>query len=205
MVDNIKWKYTFISARRESLIDNIIANEKRIEGIEKKIRDEVESNHQPLEVSIFHAEQEKRGKKRNGNLTEKLTTYEDFIENQLKKDLRDLEQLLNTKTENYKLWQELKNFVQHVNELKDEEFNTKFEFGLGIFLGARIENCETVIVNIGCDCYLEMYFEEAVKYADIRMRHMKKEIDFLRQQAAHVKAHIKLVLLAINELGGSSS
>ncbi|KAK4872964.1 hypothetical protein RN001_014993 [Aquatica leii] len=117
------------------------------------------------------------------SIIEKISSYENFIEDKLKKDLRDLEELLSKKNEQHKLWQDLKNFIQHVNEFKNEELNTTFELGLGIFLGAKIENAETVIVNIGCDCYLDMYFDEAVKYADIRMKYLKKEIDFLRQQA----------------------
>ncbi|KAF5287766.1 hypothetical protein FQA39_LY15702 [Lamprigera yunnana] len=137
---------------------------------------------------------------RKKHVEEKITSYESFIECKLKKDLKDLEVLLDKKNDNYKLWQELKNFIRHIQQFKDEELNTTFELGLGIFLGAKIENAETVIVNVGCDCYLEMYFDEASKYSDIRMKYLKKEIDFLRQQASHVKAHIKLALLAINEL-----
>ncbi|KAK5639934.1 hypothetical protein RI129_010745 [Pyrocoelia pectoralis] len=135
-------------------------------------------------------------------MNEKIKSYENFIEDKLKNDLKEIEVSLNKKSDNLKLWQELKNSIVHLKEAKTDELNVTFELGLGVFVGARIEEMEKVIVNIGCDCYLEMYYDEAIKYADIRMKYLSKEIEFFRQQAVHVKAHIKLVLLAINELNG---
>ncbi|KAB0792558.1 hypothetical protein PPYR_14517 [Photinus pyralis] len=134
------------------------------------------------------------------SVAEKLKSYENFIEEKLKNDLKELETALTKKSDDFKLWQELKNSLVHLKEAKDDELNVTFEMGLGVFIGARVEEREKVIVNIGCDCYLEMYYDEAIKYADIRMKYLTKEIEFFRQQAVHVKAHIKLVLLAMNEL-----
>lgn len=133
-------------------------------------------------------------------IKDKIAKYDEFIETKLKKDLKDIELLLNLKCDKYKSWQELKNFAEHMAEQKVDEQVTTFEFGIGIYAIANIDQLDKVLVDIGCGYFLEMQYCEANKYIAIRMKYLKKEIDFFRQQAAHVKAHIKLVLLAINEL-----
>lgn len=136
-------------------------------------------------------------------LDKKISAYEDFINDRLKKDLKDVETLCCKKTDDYKNWQELQNFIKHVQKKKHDELTTTFEFGFGVYMAAKLEQLDKLIVCIGCNCYLEMYYDEADKYVELRMKYLKKEIDFLRQQAVKIKAHIKLVLLGISELKGS--
>ncbi|KAF2895147.1 hypothetical protein ILUMI_11026 [Ignelater luminosus] len=134
------------------------------------------------------------------NLGKKISSYEDFINDRLKKDLKEVETLCSKKVDDYKNWQELQNFIKHVQNKKQDELITTFEFGFGVYMAAKLERVDKLIVCIGCNCYLEMYYDEANKYVELRMKYLKKEINFLRQQAVKIKAHIKLVLLAISEL-----
>uniref|UniRef100_A0AAR5NYP4 Uncharacterized protein n=1 Tax=Dendroctonus ponderosae TaxID=77166 RepID=A0AAR5NYP4_DENPD len=118
----------------------------------------------------------------------KLKEYECFIEDKLKRDLRDIELLLNSKAAQCEEWNELK---------------TMFELGNGVAAFGSISDYETTFVDVGLGYLLEMQPNEAGKYADIRLRLLQKEMLHLRELAVGVKVRIKMVLLAIGELQAS--
>lgn len=133
---------------------------------------------------------------------EKVETYGAFIETKLKKDLLEVNKCLNKKAEDHKHWTQLKNIIGQLRKCKPncDQVLTKVHFGLDIYMTAELEEDDRILVNIGCDCVMEMSYDEAEKYADIRLKLLRKEIDHWRKQACAIKAHIKLVLLAIHEI-----
>lgn len=135
-------------------------------------------------------------------IQEKVKEYEYFIEGVLKNDLRVIEKSLNDKVVQYKDWEEVKLMTDIVKEFKekDRDMLVRVDIGKGILITAEITEYEQTYVNIGLGIILEMDSHEAMKYSDIRMHLLKKEIAHLRKLAVDVKVHIKMVLLAINEL-----
>lgn len=132
----------------------------------------------------------------------KITEYKNFIEEKLKPDLKDIEIILADKASKYKEWNELKNVVDVIKDFKekDRDMHIQMELGSDIHTFGNISDYENFYVDIGLGYLLEMNCDEAIKYSDIRLRLLKKEIDQLRKLAVNVKVHIKMVLLALNEL-----
>lgn len=132
----------------------------------------------------------------------KLKTYEDYLEDRLKYDLKCIEDHLRQKSEIYQEWLEIKNVGKYWKYLqkKNCDANVQVEIGNGVNTFAKVKEFDRLLVDIGAGVLLEMDCEEACKYATIRMNVLRKEITHLRRMAVNVKVHIKLVLLAMYEL-----
>lgn len=135
-------------------------------------------------------------------IQQKVREYENFLEDVLKHDLREIEQNLSKKAIQYKEWDEVKVMADIVKEFKEknQDMLVQIDIGKGIMVNGEICNYDQTFVNIGLGIILEMDCEESVKYSDIRLRLLKKEITHFRKLAVDVKVHIKMVLLAISEL-----
>lgn len=137
----------------------------------------------------------------NGNEKKiKVNEYEEFLEKKLRVDLKDIEEVLKTKFDKYRRWEELKEIVKLWRRLENRDVNLQVPIGYGIHVNAETIEYDKVFVDVGLGCFLVMNYEEADKYSDIRMRVLKKEIDHYRSLAVQVKVKIKLTLLALNEL-----
>lgn len=132
----------------------------------------------------------------------KVKTYEEYIEDRLKPDLKSIDEVLQQKSEKYQEWQDLKNVVKHWKFLrgKNRDVDLQIEVGSGVNAFAEVTELDRLFIDVGAGIMLEMDCEEAEKYADIRMNVLRKEIAHLRTLAVNVKVHIKLVLLAMCEL-----
>lgn len=132
----------------------------------------------------------------------KVKTYEDYIEDRLKPDLKAIEESLTQKSEKYQEWQVVKNLTKHWKFLrdKDRDIDLQFEIGSGVNAFAEVTELDRLFIDVGAGIVLEMDCDEAEKYAQIRMNVLRKEIAHLRKLAVSVKVHIKLVLLAVYEL-----
>lgn len=132
----------------------------------------------------------------------KVKTYEDYVEERLKPDLKCIEDALTKISETFGEWQEVKNVVKYWKHLraKDRDTELQVELGNGVNAFAEVTEFNSLLVDIGAGVLLEMDCEEANKYADIRMNVLRKELAHLRAMAVNVKVHIKLVLLAVYEL-----
>ncbi|XP_056631363.1 uncharacterized protein LOC130441624 [Diorhabda sublineata] len=133
---------------------------------------------------------------------QKINEYELFVEEKLKSDLKDIETILEDKSSKYKEWEEVQNVVKVIRNFKDKnrDMNVKVDIGKGLLAQGEITDFERSYINIGLGYMLEMDCDEADKYSTIRMNFLKKEISHFRKLAIDVKVHIKLTLLAINEL-----
>ncbi|XP_057661512.1 uncharacterized protein LOC130897038 [Diorhabda carinulata] len=133
---------------------------------------------------------------------QKINEYELFVEEKLKSDLKDIETILEDKSSKYKEWEEVQNVVKVIRNFKDKnrDMNVKVDIGKGLLAQGEITDFERSYINIGLGYMLEMDCDEADKYSTIRMNLLRKEISHFRKLAIDVKVHIKLTLLAINEL-----
>ncbi|XP_017769982.1 PREDICTED: protein UXT homolog [Nicrophorus vespilloides] len=138
----------------------------------------------------------------------KLEEYQDFLENTLKVDLKEIEGKLNATANELEKWIKLKNFTSKI--LPSYRDNVKFDLNVynrivemeecEMFVRATVEDFNKVYIDIGCNCLLQMDLEEATKYASIRIRVIEKKIVHYSELAVKVKVNIKVVLLAIQQL-----
>lgn len=130
----------------------------------------------------------------------KIDEYQKFIDETLKVDLKEIETNLRKKFDKFKEWEELKDIVRMLKMKQDQDVNLQVPIGCNVYVNAETETNDTVLVDVGLGCLLEMNYIETDKYCNIRMGLLKKEIEHYRSFAVNVKVKIKLTLLAINEL-----
>lgn len=113
-----------------------------------------------------------------------------------------MEEALDKKSKAYKAWEEVKAVVKHWKYIKekDRDTNIQVDIGCGVSVFAEVTEFDKMNIDIGLGIMLEMDYDEAEKYADIRLNLIRKEINHLRNLAVDIKVHIKLVLLAVYEL-----
>ncbi|KAK9888917.1 hypothetical protein WA026_001138 [Henosepilachna vigintioctopunctata] len=99
----------------------------------------------------------------------------------------------------------MQKLVENTPDLsKPGHMNLKFEIGTGVSTFAEVSDHDEVYVNIGLGFLLKMEPEEAIKYAKIRKKALKREVEHNRKLAVEIKVRIKLVLLALNELNNNA-
>lgn len=134
------------------------------------------------------------------NLDYKIKEYENFLEETLKRDLKEIEQKLQQSVEKYEEWESLQNTIHVWQKLEDKDLKMLVPLGSNVNVNAVSTDYNKIFVDIGVGCILEMDFDETLKYSDIRKKVLRKEINHYRELAVQIKVKIKLVLLGINEL-----
>ncbi|CAG9816343.1 unnamed protein product [Phaedon cochleariae] len=123
------------------------------------------------------------------DISKKIKVYENFLQDRLKKDLKEIEKILDDKSTKYNEWEDVKQVVKTVCEFKEKDRDMKvmFDLGQGTMASGEISDYERTYINIGLGYMLEMDCKEADGYADIRLRLLKKEIDHFRKMAVDIK------------------
>ncbi|XP_063895926.1 protein UXT homolog [Helicoverpa armigera] len=138
----------------------------------------------------------------NPNIEETILKYENFINDVLKEDLRNLELRLQ------QVNAEIADLIQQKHTLKvitDKEihpngFKTQVNLGCNFFMEASVVDTSKMLMNIGLNHHLEFTVDEANKYLDVRIKAFESKAKELQMKAAETKAHIKLMLFGIGEL-----
>ncbi|XP_028034740.1 protein UXT homolog [Bombyx mandarina] len=136
------------------------------------------------------------------NIDDTVTRYENFINEVLKEDLRELE----TKLEFFN--NEVSDLIQQKHTLKvltnknihPTGFKTQVNVGCNFFMEASVSKTDTLLVNIGLNHYIEFKLSEANRFLEARIKYYEKKSHEVRLRAAQVSAHIKLMLYGISEL-----
>lgn len=130
----------------------------------------------------------------------KVQEYESFLNDTLKEDLKYLETKLTQVNNKLTEWYLLKKTICDLREQQTASFKTYVDLGGGISCRANVSDVSVVNVNIGLNIYVKMTLDDACTFCDIKINALKKEINAIQDQTVKVKAHIKLVLLGLQEL-----
>lgn len=141
------------------------------------------------------------------NIQETVLKYENYINDVLKKDLKGIEGLL------LEINTDISDFIQQRHTLKvvsnknshPDGFKTQVNIGCNFFLEAKVPDTSTMLVNIGLGYYLELSTEEADKYLESMIKRYEGNAERLRVKAAETNAHIKMLLLGIQDLINESN
>ncbi|XP_017056835.1 protein UXT homolog [Drosophila ficusphila] len=129
----------------------------------------------------------------------RITQIEEFINEVLKEDLRQLEKCINEFNEEIMEYVQLKNTLQTFDTHLPEGYKTQVNIGSNIFMQARVRNMDSILVNVGKDIYLEMSIPEAERFSDTRVKILTKQSDVLREESIKKRTQIKMALIAISE------
>lgn len=117
----------------------------------------------------------------------------------LREELKDLEKALDKVNENLIEYMQLQKTIEFVKEQKPNGFKTKVDVGSNMFMQAKVENIEPIIINIGLNVYLELEIEEALKFLKMKINILEKEADVIRERSLKVKTHIKILMMYLAE------
>ncbi|KAH8282272.1 hypothetical protein KR054_006536, partial [Drosophila jambulina] len=129
----------------------------------------------------------------------RITQIEEFINEVLKEDLRQLEHCIGQYNEEIMEYMQLKNTLQTFDTHLPEGYKTQVNIGSNVFMQARVRQMDRVLVNVGKDVYLEMTLPEAEQFSDVRVKILTKQSDVLREESVKKRAQIKMALIAISE------
>ncbi|EDW64302.1 protein UXT [Drosophila virilis] len=129
----------------------------------------------------------------------RITQIEEFINDVLKEDLKQLEHHLNLFNEEIMEYVQLKNTLQTFGDHMPAGYKTQVNIGSNIFMQARVKQMDKILVNVGKEVYLEMSMDEAIRFSDVRIKILTKQADVVREESVKKRSQIKMALIAISE------
>lgn len=121
------------------------------------------------------------------------------INDYLRKDLANLEQALTKINEELVEYMQLEKTIEFMKENKPNGFKTKVDVGSNMFMQAKVEQIEPIIVNVGLNVYLELEIDEALKFLKMKIKILTKEADVIRDESLKVRSQIKILLMFLAE------
>jgi len=133
---------------------------------------------------------------------EKVTTYEHFLNDVLKMDLRkalERREVFNSKiaecTQQKSILEKLTSSPQLSTGIR-----AQVDIGCNFYVQSEVPNLDKVVMNVGCGIWLEVTPAEAVRMCEKCISSYKTKIDFITKEELQIKAHINLVIDALREM-----
>lgn len=124
------------------------------------------------------------------------------INENLRRDLENLEKVLNRINEEIVEYMQLEKTIEFTKENNAEGFKTKVDVGSNMFMQAKVEKIEPIIINIGLNVFLELDLDEALKYLKMKIKILTKEADVVREESLKIRSQIKILLMYLAERQG---
>ncbi|KAI8613315.1 Prefoldin alpha-like protein [Chytriomyces sp. MP71] len=134
---------------------------------------------------------------------ERVARYEAFLAAKLQPDLRKLLERRDAIYAEIAEYLKLKNQIELIEQQQrgsDDPMRTMVDVGCDFFMQAEVTNATVINVLVGLDCHVEFTLDEAVQFIDTREKYLTNRADNLTEDAMKIKAQIKLVLAAIQEV-----
>lgn len=125
---------------------------------------------------------------------------ESFLNDRLKLDLGIYEAHLKQQNSEIVEYNQLKQTIAAIQNDLGKSLKTQVNIGGDFFMQAKVPNTEKILVNVGCNVYLELTLEEAAKFGQMKINILEKQAEVIREEVCKIKAHIKMTLLAIGEV-----
>lgn len=122
-----------------------------------------------------------------------------FINDYLKEDLKHLEHYINNYNEEIMEYIQLKNTIETMRDNLEDGYKTQMNIGGNIFMQAKVDDLNTILVDIGKSVYIPFTLEEALKFADFKIKILNKECDVLREESVKKRSEIKVALMYMAE------
>lgn len=139
-----------------------------------------------------------------GDITREYSTksreqIEYFIEDILRRNLREYESYINKMNAEIMEYVQLKNVCENIVEHLSSGFKTQVNIGGNFFMSAKVPDSSKIMVNIGLNHYIEFTVDEAIKFCAFKVKSLENETNVIREKTIEIRAQIKLALLCIGE------
>lgn len=141
-------------------------------------------------------------------IDEKVLKYEHFVNETLKGDLKNLNDLRDKVYEEISEYLQLQTTLQKLEENKvnnkSEPLKTQVDLGCNFFAQAVVDDPSKIFVCVGYGFYVEFTYKEALQFIEKRVELLNKQAEKFSKDMAHVRAQIRLVMEGLRELQGLS-
>ena len=136
-------------------------------------------------------------------VTNKVQQYEAFLNDTLRKDLK------NILIQRDKIYQEQAEYLalrNSINAIKlaelvpGEPLKTKVDLGCNFYCQAKVPDPTKIFVAIGLGFFVELSLDEAIEFIKKKDMKLEADADKLTKDCAKLKANIKLVIGGLQEL-----
>nr|XP_027199891.1 protein UXT-like [Dermatophagoides pteronyssinus] len=136
----------------------------------------------------------------SSSINEKILRYENFVENVLKNDLHKVSCQYEKICEQITDYNNIKSTIETINGDQMKTLKTMNDIGSNCYVQCVIPNTDRIYLCVGLDCYVELTLDEALRFINRKTEILKKSMEFLMENSAKIKAHIKIVLNLIDQL-----
>lgn len=128
-----------------------------------------------------------------------IENLEVFINDYLKEDLKHLEKYINNYNEEIMEYIQLKNTIETMRDNLEDGYKTQMNIGGNVFMEAKVNDMNTMLVDVGKGVFVEFNLEEALKFAEFKIKVLNKECDVLREESVKKRSEIKVALMYMAE------
>lgn len=131
----------------------------------------------------------------------KVLTYEKFVNEKLREDLRRLLEQRDTIYGQISEYLQLKTTIEQIKAAGiTEDLKTKVDLGCNFYVQANVPDATRILVFVGFGFFLELTLDEALKFIDKRTKFLTENTDRLTSDIVKVKSNIRLVLEGLREI-----
>eukprot|EP00128_Syssomonas_multiformis_P005469 Colp12_sorted_trinity150504_noHs@2166 len=130
----------------------------------------------------------------------KVAKYEAFLEERLKVDLEAVLAQRDKIYEEVAELLQLRNTIELIQNQKLKELKTMVDLGANFSVQAKVTDTSRILVSVGFGFYTEFTLDEALAFVQKKSDFLETKAQALTEDAAKIKANIKLVLEALREL-----
>ncbi|KND04891.1 prefoldin, alpha subunit [Spizellomyces punctatus DAOM BR117] len=132
--------------------------------------------------------------------TKQIERYERFVNERLRVDLQKAVVARDKIYETIAEYLKLRNQIDLLRNEKLNELKTMMDVGCEFFMQAKVPDTSRIYVKVGAGYHVELTLDEAVTFIGEKEKSLLKAADKHTETASKIKAHIKLVLQAIQEI-----
>ncbi|TPX63236.1 hypothetical protein SpCBS45565_g06774 [Spizellomyces sp. 'palustris'] len=132
--------------------------------------------------------------------TKQIERYERFVNERLRVDLQKAVVARDKIYETIAEYLKLRNQIDLLRNEKLKELKTMMDVGCEFFMQAKVPDTSRIYVKVGAGYHVELTLDEAVAFIGEKEKSLLKAADKHTETASKIKAHIKLVLQAIQEI-----
>lgn len=136
------------------------------------------------------------------HVQQKILEYEKFINEVLQQDLQKVLEQRDVTYEKIAQYLQLKNVVERLQESEQEVLKMQVDLGCNFFVDAEVPDPSKIFVAIGYGFFAELTLPEALKFIEKKTQLLTKSSEMMTQDAAKIKANIRMVLEGLRELQG---
>jgi len=153
------------------------------------------------------------------SISEKVLKYEEFLNEKLRTDLREVHTQRDQIYKQISEYMQLKRLIETIKGQQAEQnggtdtkkkntnptsppchVKMKMDLGCNFYVQAVVPDCSRLYVLVGYGYYLEMTLDEVLTFVDKKMNILKMKSQMFSKDSAKIKAHIKLVMEGLKEL-----